>query len=84
MQTATLQHPATSAAHNLPTFPPLELENRSHVGTEQAAYYLNRRPQTLRAWACLQPAGTIRPVRINGRLAWRLTDIIDMLNGELA
>lgn len=55
-------------------FPPLELVNRPTVPTEQAAYYLNRRPQTLRAWACLEN-GALRPVRINGRLAWNVAEI---------
>lgn len=32
-------------------FPPLEHVTRPHVPTEQAAYYLTRRPQTLRGWA---------------------------------
>lgn len=55
-------------------FPPLELVNRPAVPTEQAAYYLNRRPQTLRWWACLEN-GPLRPVRVNGRLAWPVADI---------
>ena len=55
-------------------FPPLELETRPRVPTEQAAYYLNRRPQTCRAWACLEN-GPIRPIRINGRLAWSVAEI---------
>ena len=50
-------------------FPPLDLETRPTVTTEQAAHYLNRRPQTLRIWACRED-GPIRPVRVNGRLAW--------------
>lgn len=52
-------------------FPPLELVTSPSVPTEQAAHYLNRRPQTLRGWACAEtfPAG-LRPLRINGRLAW--------------
>ena len=49
-------------------YPPLEQENRSHVLTHQTAYYLNRKDQTLRAWACFEN-GPIRPIRINGRLA---------------
>ncbi|ART48754.1 hypothetical protein CBP33_11995 [Acidovorax carolinensis] len=59
-------------------FPPLELVNRPTVPTEQAAYYLNRRPQTLRAWACLEN-GALRPVRINGRLAWNVAAIRSVL-----
>ncbi len=48
--------------------------------TNEAAEALNRRPQTLRKWACLE-IGPIRPIRINGRLAWRTSDIIALLNG---
>ena len=61
-------------------FPPLELENRPTVPTEQAAHYLNRRPQTLRAWACLEN-GPLRPVRINGRLAWSVASIKRLVRG---
>lgn len=82
MQTATAQYlPETSAAHNLPAFPPLEHVNRPTVPTNQAAYYLNRQPQTLRAWACLEN-GALRPHRISGRLAWPVADIRKLLNVE--
>jgi len=72
----------TAAAHwpDQP-FPPLERESRPTVPTEQAAYYLNRKPQTLRAWACLEPKGCIRPIRINGRLAWKVSEIRALLEG---
>jgi hypothetical protein len=74
--------PLTIAAAHWPEqpFPPLERETRPTVNTEQAAYYLNRKPQTLRAWACLEN-GPIRPVRINGRLAWAVADIKRLLAG---
>ncbi|MEV9633748.1 DNA-binding protein [Burkholderia pseudomallei] len=49
--------------------------------TDEAAAAINRKPQTLRKWACLEN-GPIRPVRINGRLAWKVTDIQALLNGE--
>jgi hypothetical protein len=49
--------------------------------TNEAAKYLNRRPQTLRKWACLEN-GPIRPVRIHGRLAWRVSDLESLLRGE--
>jgi len=55
-------------------FPPLELVNRPTVPTEQAAHYLNRKPQTCRAWACLEN-GPIRPLRISGRLAWPVSEL---------
>lgn len=72
--------PATSAAHN---FTPLEQVTRPAVPTAEAAHYLNRQPQTLRAWACLEN-GPIRPIRINGRLAWPVAAIRNLLNGEVA
>lgn len=50
------------------------------LSTKDAAEALNRRPQTLRKWACL--GGPIRPVRINGRLAWRLSDIRRLIEGD--
>ncbi|AJP48283.1 hypothetical protein PG1C_07025 [Rugosibacter aromaticivorans] len=61
-------------------FVPLEQITRPTVPTDQAAHYLNRRPQTLRAWSSLQN-GALRPLRINGRLAWRVADIRALLEG---
>lgn len=57
-------------------FPPLEAVSRPTVPTDQAAYYLNRRPQTMRGWASEEkyPEG-LRPVRINGRLGWPVAGI---------
>lgn len=49
--------------------------------TSEAAPVINRKPQTLRKWACLEN-GPIRPVRINGRLAWRVADLAHLLRGE--
>jgi len=60
-------------------FPPINQETRSHVDTACAAYWLNRRSQTLRAWACLEN-GPIRPVRVMGRLAWPVDAIKRILN----
>jgi hypothetical protein len=62
---------------NIP-HPPLEHVTRPTVPTDQAAYYLNRQPQTLRAWASGEH-GPIRPIRINGRLCWRVSDIRALL-----
>lgn len=57
-------------------YPPLEQITRPNLKTEEAAFYLNRRPQTLRAWACLEtfPAG-LRPKRIGGLLAWSTNEV---------
>ena len=48
-------------------FPPLELVNRPAVDTAAAAHYLNRKPQTLRGWACMEN-GPLRPIRIKAML----------------
>ena len=61
-------------------FPPLEFVTQPAIPTNQAAYYLNRKSQTLRSWACLEN-GALRPIRINGRLAWKVSDIKSLLNG---
>ena len=60
-------------------FCPLEQVARPTVTTEEAAYYLNRKPQTLRSWASAEPAGVPRPIRINGRLAWPVAEIRKLL-----
>jgi len=87
MKAATNQSyalPATSAAHIPHSWPPLEQQTKPILTTEEAAYYTNRRPQTLRAWHCLQPAGVPRALNLNGRLAWKTNDIRAWLNGEFA
>lgn len=84
MQTETVQSfipLATAAAHWPEQFPPLEHVTRPTVPTEQAAYYLNRKPQTLRGWACFEN-GPLRALRINGRLAWRVSDLRSLLEGD--
>lgn len=76
----TIKKRGDTMKHSLPVFPPLELETRSHVGTNQAAFYLNRQPQTMRIWACLENSA-LRPMRISGRLAWPVADIKRLLAG---
>ena len=46
-------------------FTPLAQVTNPTVPTDAAAYYLNRKSQTLRQWACLE----------NGAKVWRLTMI---------
>ena len=55
-------------------FPALEQITRPNLKTNEAAFYLNRAPQTLRAWACLEN-GPLRPTRINGLLAWNTATV---------
>lgn len=83
MQPATQHSADTRRAVSEPQqFPPLEQVTRPTVPTEQAAYYLNRRPQTCRAWACLEN-GPLRPLRINGRLAWPVAELRRVLGVAL-
>lgn len=83
MKTATIQHlnqDLNVRAKQEKLYPPLDLVTSSALPTDATAFYLNRKSQTLRAWACLEN-GPIRPVRINGRLAWPVAQIISLLNG---
>ncbi len=85
MSTPTIQHliqdvKAALIAKQEKSYRPLDEETRSVIPTEAAAFHCNRQPQTLRAWACLEN-GPIRPIRINGRLAWSVSAIRNLLNG---
>lgn len=56
----------------------LEQEARANLPTSEAAFHLNRAEQTLRLWAC-DESGPIRPIRINGRLAWPVAELRKLL-----
>jgi len=70
---------STQQAHKV--FSRLDAEVRTMLTTEAAAFHLNRAPQTLRVWACYEN-GPLRPIRINGRLAWLVADIKALLSME--
>ena len=55
-------------------FIPLDQETRTHVSTRVMCHHLGRKEQTARGWACHED-GPLRPIRINGRLAWAVADI---------
>ena len=81
MNTVTHHDPAVIDAGRLaalegevPAFVSLDRETRTAVDTATAAFHLSRQPQTLRAWACLEN-GPLRPLRVHGRLAWRVADL---------
>ncbi|MES2017009.1 MAG: DNA-binding protein [Pseudomonadota bacterium] len=78
--TTVSQH-GNSIVHG--AFPAIDTEARSHVETATAAYWLNRKPQTLRAWAS-QENGPLRPTRVHGRLAWSVSEIRTIMNGGAA
>ena len=62
------------------TFQPvaLERETRAALPTNEAAFHLNRAQQTMRLWA-MREDGPLRPIRINGRLAWPVSEIKKLL-----
>ena len=53
---------------------PLALETRTALPTPEAAVHRNRAQHTLRIWACRED-GPIRPIRINGSLAWPVSEL---------
>lgn len=53
---------------------PLERETRANLPTAEAAFHLNRAQQTLRLWA-MRENGPVRPIRVNGRLAWPVAQL---------
>lgn len=59
-------------------FPPLETISRPAITTAEAAFYLNRKTQTLRIWA-MRESGPLRPLRVHGRLAWSTEEIRKLL-----
>lgn len=77
ISTPTPQHCTESrrVVTEQPAFPPLEFVTRPTVPTEQAAHYLNRRPQTLRKWSMTSGTGPVSCIRINGRLAWPVAEL---------
>jgi len=81
-QTHQRRNPAANAGHDVLSrginiYPPLEAVTRPNITTGEAAYYLNRKPQTMREWA--MTGRVIRPLRINGRLAWPVSEIKKVL-----
>lgn len=61
-------------------FVPLNHETRTHVTTAVMCRHLNRKAQTARSWASAEtfPDG-LRPLRVNGRLAWPVAGIRKVL-----
>ncbi|WP_428852566.1 helix-turn-helix domain-containing protein [Imbroritus primus] len=55
---------------------------RDLLTNNEAAAILAMKPQSLRRWACYE-CGPIQPIRIGGRLRWRISDIERLLNGEI-
>ena len=80
MQTAThtsiqAMREATAPQQFTPQYLPLEQVTRPNLTTAETAYYLNRRPQTLRGWASRSGTGPMTPTRIGGLLAWNTATV---------
>jgi hypothetical protein len=58
---------------------PLDRETRANLPTPEAAYHLNRAEQTLRIWA-MRENGPLRPIRVNGRLGWPVSELRRLLH----
>ena len=63
-----------------PTLAELITAGCTLLDTNEAASSIRFQPQTLRKWACYDN-GPIRPVRIAGRLRWRVSDLFSLVKG---
>lgn len=59
-------------------FVPLEKEVRDYLPTNEAAFHLGRKPQTLRVWSCNQ-TGLLQPIGRGARLLWPVAEIKALL-----
>jgi hypothetical protein len=53
---------------------PLAQEARAALPTSEAAFHLNREPQTLRIWS-MRNDGPVKCLRVGGRLQWPVAEI---------
>ncbi len=54
---------------------------RLQYSTKEAAFFLNIREDTMRAWACFGK-GDIKPRKVGNRLAWMADDIRRLMGME--
>lgn len=71
---ATQQRTSALLKSLIAQYPLLETVTKPNLKTDEAAFYLNRAPQTMRIWACKEN-GPIRPRRIGGILAWPTAEV---------
>jgi len=58
----------------------LKTETRVAIPNREAAAALTLKPQTMRSWSS-SGTGPIRPVRVGGRIYWRVNDLLRLLEG---
>lgn len=67
--------------HPPATEQPNELAGHRFVNTTAAAAQLGRRPKTLHNWSS-DGDGPLKPLRINGRLAWPVDELQKLTSGQ--
>lgn len=77
----TLAHWEKKTPQIDPTFTPLAQEQRTHIPTNEAGKHILRKGQTMRGWHCHgdYPIPELRPLVVNGRLAWPVAGIKKLL-----
>lgn len=84
MRAIDVDDPARICTDPVSPYPPLDRVSAPNVPTAQAAYYLGRRPQTLRIWAMGRVHAPIKPLNIGGRLAWPTARLRELCGCEVA
>ena len=72
-----LQKESIQQRKSMKSYLPLEQVTKPNLTTDEASYYLDRKPQTLRIWACYKN-GPIQPRNINGRSAWSTKEVKEL------
>lgn len=83
LQSAETAHLATNPPNFPADFVPLHLETRTHVPTAVMCTHIGRKEQTARGWASAETyPPELKPLRINGRLAWPVDGIRRLLGSK--
>lgn len=62
-------------------FIPIHEQIRTHIPTDEAAFYLCLKEQTMRSWDCPsnKNIAPLTPIKITGKLLWSVKDIKKLL-----
>ena len=72
-----------AAIHNIPDGLARIANGRDNLSTNEDAYATGAAPQTIRKHLCLHGHfHGVKPVRIGGRLYFRVTDLAPLIRGE--
>lgn len=73
-----VQAPSGRTSKRVVDLVPLDKEVRDYLPTNEAAYHLGRKPQTLRVWSCNE-TGLLQPIGRGARLLWPVAGIKALL-----